>query len=151
MELALLIGVPILIFGALCYVIYKSDPKGWQYTFRRLSTHTRANIEAKREPKGLTSKDLVNDWDNQFEGKDIVAKQDKPHEIIKTRRTKSTVSTSRDFYWYQWWCRCGKTDRHIGEPAAMRDFNKHLEDVRLEDEHKKKTEEFRKKGLDREW
>lgn len=131
--------------------IYACDPKGWNATGRRLSTMIRANLESGKKSKevgaGITTKELLSDWDNQFQGKDMaVTTNQKPHEIVKTRVEKTSYMP-----WYYWWCRCGAKDKHVNEEAALRDFNNHLRHVKEEVARKKKAEEYKRKGLDREW
>lgn len=108
MEL-LFIPVIMLVF-AVAFGVYWSDRPGWNATFKRISRISRAELEAKKEPKALTARVPVatkDAWEAEFTGKQIESKPKEKHYVVKTWYQK--VSTGE--LWPYAKCGCGHEER----------------------------------------
>lgn len=145
----LLIGLPVLLVSGILGMVL-TNPKDRKEILGRAKAIVRAHIlsgkSAKEISGGVSEKEILSNWDNQFQGKDLVVKENqKTHEIVKTRMHQDSFGVIA----YKWWCRCGAW--HVSQDAPMRVYHQHLNEQKKIDAQRKKAEEFRKKGLDREW
>jgi hypothetical protein len=120
MEIFLVILFLVVVGG---YGIYLSDRKGWNATFKRLSTVARANLEAGKPVKAVTAKtekDEKDKWTAEFEGKSLELDGPK-HEIVRTWYAKISGEVRPHFQ-----CKCGFKDWHLYVPDAKRTANRHV-------------------------
>lgn len=131
MELILVLSGVMALFGFGLFATYKSDPAGWQRTFKRLSTASRAALES----KSATKLELLGteDWEASFEGKELVPVEVN-HKLVKTWHE------NRRFYdgkFCNWKCKCGQTGYSVSdfsgsislwfaERRALRDAKRHI-------------------------
>lgn len=113
------IVIPLLI----AFVLYRLDPKGWQNTFKRLSTLIRANINSSKPVKKLeqtVEKEAKETWTAEFMG--LEPSTGKKHEIIKTYYAKVGGGVHPHFK-----CKCGFSDFWLDLPTARKEARKHVE------------------------